>query len=126
MKPTAKELIEAAKRGKQIAERQLKEYEDEDHDDPDMLDIILGHLACFDHILATVRPDDGEPVNDHAIQVDGWFCRDGVWLHPDNQSIAVVIVDNGAAMSIGSVARGVELRVKSMGHIRRLVAALGE
>jgi hypothetical protein len=58
----AKELRAAAQRGKGMAVRQLREYEDEDHDDPEMLEIIEGHLACFEQVLATVRDDDDEEV----------------------------------------------------------------
>lgn len=80
--------------------------------------------AMASHILATVRPDDDEPVNDHALQADGWYPWSEYWRHKD-YSHFVSINEQYPATLWMCIGTGV-CRVKSMGHLRRLVAALGE
>lgn len=60
----SKELIEAAERRWKQALHELIEYNEEDHDDPDMKSHWEDMLEMSNHILATVRADDDEPVND--------------------------------------------------------------
>lgn len=59
---TTKELIGAAKHILKSASELLKDYEENDHDDPDTLNIINAQLACSQYIISTVHDDDDEPV----------------------------------------------------------------
>ena len=115
----AKELIEAATR---LRERH-GEWRYVEGDSSYFKDVI----ASCDHILATVRPDDDEPVTRERLEADGmvkhfkwdswspdWdrspmplqvFSREGEWVY------RIGVADS---------------KLKSMGHLRRLVATLGE
>lgn len=112
----AKELIEAAKRVDDAT------YMDDIH--PDSLRAIL------DHILSTVRPDDDEPVTRDRLEADGlaMLVPDCFYLKTADGGLAgfhVTMSEQypGYLWSHGGV---VVIRLKSMGHLRRLVAALGE
>jgi hypothetical protein len=102
---TAKELIEAA-----ITLRDCGELCRSTQDD-----------LC-NYILATVRPDNDEPVTWDAMAFEpDWRCVELLhdrqeYLHSSGVNI---LCDNGEFRF-----RGFPLR--SMGHLRRLVAALGE
>lgn len=60
----AKELIAAAKSLSHEAARYFEEYMIEDHDDPDTRGLFERIDLVTDHILATVRADDDEPLTD--------------------------------------------------------------
>lgn len=111
MSTTAKELIEAAK---DVLERQGGHHI---------------HDVC-NHILATVREDDDEPVTRERMESEPDWYWDRVsqqWrLTEDrdpNGDHGVVIRDDGSSHWSGGF---MWRRLKSMGHLRRLVAALGE
>ena len=72
-----------------------------------------------DHILATVRPDDDEPVTPERLKADGWVSAyDGAeWLHEDFDYKLTEWGDGFICL---------QKEVVSMGHLRCLVAALGE
>lgn len=80
----------------------------------------IGMMAT--HILSTVRPDDDEPVTRESMAFEPeWRCVELLhdrqeYLHRSGINI---LCDNGEFRF-----RGFPLR--SMGHLRRLVAALGE
>lgn len=79
------------------------------------------HLAG--HIIATVREDDDEPVTRERLESDGWFRRSIRYRHWDTQ---ISVIEHHPEF-IAEFETGQELcRLKSMGHLRRLVAALGE
>ena len=63
----AKELIAAAESLSHEAARYFEEYMIEDHDDPDSHGLFERIDLVTDHILATVRPDDDEPLT------EDWF-----------------------------------------------------
>lgn len=108
MSTTAKELIEAATRLKKAGVGGAARIEDV-------------NTVCA-HILFTVRPDDDEPVTRDAMAFEPeWRCVELLhdrqeYLHRSGINI---LCDNGEFRF-----RGFPLR--SMGHLRRLVAALGE
>lgn len=108
----AKQLIEAAK---DVLERQGGHYI---------------HDVC-NHILSTVRPDDDEPVTRERLEADeNWVMVDTDVYHWKDRygvmtSYHVTLTQQYSSLlwsSTGVVVR----KVKSMGHLRRLVAALGE
>jgi hypothetical protein len=107
----AKELIEAATR---LRERH-GEWRYVEGDSSYFKDVI----ASCDHILATVRPDDDEPVTPERLNADGWVSAyDGAeWLHEDFDYKLAEWGDGFICL---------QKEVRSMGHLRRLVAALGE
>ena len=111
----AKELIEAATR---LRER----YSDWRYVESGSLygqDVIV---SC-DHILATVRPDDDEPVTRERLEADGWFRRSIRYRHWETQ---ISVIEQHPEL-IAEFENGQQIcRLKSMGHLRRLVAALGE
>ena len=80
------------------------------------------------HILATVRPDDDEPVTRERLEADGCGMKKrvtelgNVYFSLPGSLMAYHPEKNRLFLNGGSV----ELKVKSMGHLRRLVAALGE
>lgn len=79
------------------------------------------HLAG--HIIATVREDDDEPVTRERLESDGWFRRSIRYRHWDTQ---ISVIEHHPEF-IAEFETGQELcRLKSMGHLRRLVAALWE
>jgi len=84
--------------------------------------------ACVNHILSTVRPDDDEPVTRERLEADGCGMKKkvtelgSVYFSLPGSLMAYQPEKNRLFLNGGSV----ELKVKSMGHLRRLVAALGE
>jgi len=84
------------------------------------------HLAG--HIIATVREDDDEPVTLERLEADGCGMKKkvtelgNVYFSLPGSLMAYQPEKNRLFLNGGSV----ELKVKSMGHLRRLVAALGE
>lgn len=108
----AKQLIEAAKRLQKAGVGGAANIEDLN--------------VCVSHILSTVHPDDDEPVTREKMEADGWFYDAGMerWLHPKHALHFTTGPQyrNVLWFGIGSIVR----TVKSMGHLRRLVAALGE
>jgi len=104
MSTTAKELIEIARR----ADDGLS-YEEQG---------ILGQ-----HILSTVRLDNDEPVTRERLEADGWF-----W-DADRQCWLAIHLPHAfqvQQMNLDWVLWHPYKVLKSMGHLRRLVAALGE
>ena len=80
-------------------------------------------IVSCDHILATVRPDDDEPVTRERLEADGWFRRSIRYRHWETQ---FSVVEKYPEL-IAEFENGQQIcRLKSMGHLRRLVAALGE
>ncbi len=76
--------------------------------------------AFLDHILATVRPDDDEPVTPERLKADGWKYYELLhnreeYVHPNGMAI---VCDNGEYRRYGTV-------LQTMRKVR-LVAALGE
>ena len=73
-----------------------------------------------------MRLDDDEPVTRERLEADGWFYEAGMerWLHPKHALHFTTGPQyrNVLWFGIGSIVR----TVKSMGHLRRLVEALGE
>lgn len=79
--------------------------------------------AMADHILSTVHPDDDEPVTRERLEDDGWFTHEkfpGQFRHDEFPILHLTQSDSD--FRIDDHGR----RLKSMGHLRRLVAALGE
>lgn len=80
------------------------------------------------HILSTVRPDDDEPVTRERLEADGCGMKKrvtelgNVYFSLPGSLMAYHPEKNRLFLNGGSV----ELKVKNMGHLRRLVAALGE
>lgn len=76
------------------------------------------------HVLATVREDDDEPVTVERLEASGWFRDDRYpWLfHHEDASFPVAQPSSGDGFRSSEPNR----TLKSMGHLRRLVAALGE
>lgn len=112
---TAKELIEAATRLRE-------EYGNWRYVEAGSLygrDVI----ASCDHILATVRPDDDEPVTREGLEADGWFRRSIRYRHWDTQ---ISVIEHHPEFIAEFETEQALCRLKSMGHLRRLVAALGE
>ena len=74
---------------------------------------------CVQHILATVRPDDDEPVTPERLKADGWVSAyDGAeWLHEDFPFKLLALGDGFICL---------QKEVDSMGHLRCIFAALGE
>ena len=79
--------------------------------------------ACVNHILSTVRQDDDEPVTRERLEADGWFTHErfpGQFRHDEFPLLG--LTQSGTDFRIDDHGR----RLKSIGHLRRLVAALGE
>lgn len=112
---SAKELIEAAKRLREChGDWRYIEGNSTFHEDV---------IASCDHILATIREDDDEPVTRERLESDGWFRRSIRYRHWDTQ---ISVIEHHPEF-IAEFETGQALcRLKSMGHLRRLVAALGE
>ena len=111
----AKELIEAAKRMKKRGVGGFTSLDDID--------------LATDYILSTVRPDDDEPVTRERLEADGWELRShviksvGYQMQLRDFTLLVELTDGIADLW----ADGLSVNpLKSMGHLRRLVAALGE
>lgn len=100
----AKQLIEPAK---DVLERQGGHYI---------------HDVC-NHILSTVRPDDDEPVTRERLEADGWFRRSIRYRHWESQ---ISVIEQHPEFIAEFETEQALCRLKSMGHLRRLVAALGE
>jgi hypothetical protein len=101
----AKELIEAATR--------LSHLLPEEWDNSDV-------EAVTNHALATVRPDDDDPVTRERLEADGWKYYELLhnreeYVHPNGMAI---VCDNGEYRRYGTV-------LQTMRKVR-LVAALGE
>ena len=80
------------------------------------------HDVC-NHILATVRPDDDEPVTRKSLEADGWFRRSIRYRHWESQ---ISVIEQHPEFIAEFETEQALCRLKSMGHLRRLVAALGE
>lgn len=89
----------------------------------------IGMMATY--ILSAVRPDDDEPVTRERLEADeNWVMVDTDVYHWKDRygvmtSYHVTLTQQYSSLlwsSTGVVVR----KVKSMGHLRRLVAALGE
>ena len=110
----AKELIEAA-------ERMNEEWNTNRIASEDL-------QAVVNHILSTVRPDDDEPVTRERLEADGCGMKKrvtelgNVYFSLPGSLMAYHPEKNRLFLNGGSV----ELKVKSIGHLRRLVEALGE
>lgn len=111
----AKQLIEAAKR--------LREkYSDWKYVEAGSLygrDVIM---SCA-HILSTVREDDDEPVTRERLEADGWFRRSIRHRHWDTQ---ISVIEQHPEFIAEFETEQALCRLKNMGHLRRLVAALGD
>lgn len=130
-----------------MGSRQLCEYREEEHDDPEMLEIIEGHMACASHILATVREDDDEPVTDVWWRTlpKAWFAdldgeerlclvvHDDIDEDPDNRAM-LVLADDGSWGFWEQDRKTNELHsphhnsfrlMNTRGDVRRLCSALG-
>lgn len=112
MKPTAKELIEAANRMKKRGVGGFTSLDDID--------------LATDYILATVRPDDDEPVTRERLEADGWvknkyFTK---WYISPREHLTIEIAEDGGDwfFNLGTD----DVCIAKMRDIRRLVAALGE
>ena len=84
-----------------------------------------------DHILATVRPDDDESVTREGLEIDEdwrWDESSGLFKNTRRGHIEISIYKDVASLWCGDEddQNGVSVDLKSMGHLRRLVAALGE
>ena len=87
----------------------------------------IGDLdSCILHILATVREDDDEPVTQTRIGFEGWKCHYKAWINMDYPSLQITFPNDKAWVGIGNAKLKMGMPLKSMGHLRRLVAALGE
>jgi hypothetical protein len=75
--------------------------------------------ALINHVMTTVRPDDDDPVTPERLKADGWVSAfDGAeWLHEDFDYKLTEWGDGFICL---------QKEVVSMGHLRRIVAALGE
>ena len=105
----AKELIEAAERMNE--EWNINRIASEDLQ------------AVVNHILSTVRPDDDEPVTRERLEADGWFRRSIRHRHWESQ---ISVIEQHPEF-FAEFETGQQIcRLKNMGHLRRLVAALGE
>ncbi len=78
------------------------------------------------YILATVRPDDDEPVTRERLEADGWtkskyFTK---WYITPREHLTIEVVEDGGdwffKLGVDDVC------IAKMRDIRRLVAALGE
>lgn len=106
----AKELIEAAERMNE--EWNINRIASEDLQ------------AVVNHILSTVRPDDDEPVTRERLEDDGWSWdedRKG-WITIIRLPKAFQVQDVNGTWVLWNP----YCPLKSIGHLRRLVAALGE
>ena len=118
----AKELIEAATPSSVLiaAAEDLKSRARQGGSQPTM----TSDLWLAQHILATVRPDDDEPVTVERLGAVGWKgLGTPPWLYRHEDAITDVVL-NEPSGRYTTVFPAIEL--KSMGHLRRLVAALGE
>jgi len=78
------------------------------------------------HILATVRPDDDEPVTRERLEADGWVKSEYFtkWYIVPREHLTIEIAEDGGdwffKLGVDDVC------IAKMRGIRRLVAALGE
>jgi hypothetical protein len=80
-----------------------------------------------DHILATVRPDDDEPVTRERLEADSCGAKKRKTpLGTVYYSFGTVLAYNPDKAELFLNGGSVGIKLKSMGHLRRLVAALGE
>lgn len=103
---TAKELIEAA-------EQICSDYES-----------WANEHKIASHVIATVREDDDEPVTRERLEDDGWSWdedRKG-WITIIRLPKAFQVQDVNGTWVLWNP----YCPLKSIGHLRRLVAALGE
>jgi len=77
------------------------------------------------YILATVRPDDDEPVTRERLEADGW-ASDRERLTWKHGAFTVDFTSGDNPRALFWVVGLASTFLKSMGHLRRLVAALGE
>jgi hypothetical protein len=83
----------------------------------------IGMMAT--HILSTIREDDDEPVTLERLESDGWFRRSIRYRHWHWDTQISVIEHHPEFIAEFETGQAL-CRLKSMGHLRRLVAALGE
>lgn len=87
----------------------------------DRRDVYVDDIAR--HILATVHPDDDEPVTLERLEADGWFRRSIRYRHWESQ---ISVIEQHPEF-LAEFETGQQIcRLNNMGHLRRLVAALGE
>ena len=114
----AKELIEAATYCNEV----FGQVEDMSIDAGAVMPLVR-------HTLTTVRPDDDEPVTRERLEADGWELRShviksvGYEMQLRDFTLLVELTDGVADLW----ADGLSVNpLKSIGHLRRIVAALGE
>ena len=117
----AKELIEAATPSSVLiaAAEDLKSRARQGGSQPTM----TSDLWLAQHILSTARPDDDEPVTRERLEADGWFRRSIRYRHWESQ---ISVIEQHPEFIAEFETEQALCRLKSMGHLRRLVAALGE
>lgn len=120
---TTKELIIAAKHILKSTQELLKDYEENDHDDPDMLNTINAQLACSQYIISTVRDDDDEPVTIEKMK------NETEWELTEIQQNAIVFKNNKSKVAVFKDTAifwidNIEIKLKSIGHLRQLMTAL--
>ena len=122
---SAKELIEAASSWKHSIETSrvmTGSFE--------LKSIFHRQLDVCNYILATVRPDDDDPVTRERLDADGlvMLVPDCFYLKTPDGGLAGfhVTMSEQYPGCLWSHGRVIVVRLKSMGHLRRLVAALGE
>jgi len=80
-----------------------------------------------DHILSTVRPDDDEPVTRERLEADSCGAKKRKTpLGTVYYSVGTVLAYNPEKAELFLNGGSVGIKLKTMGHLRRLVAALGE
>lgn len=84
----------------------------------------IGMMAT--HILATIRPDDDEPVTRERLEADGWFRRSRRSIRHRHWQSQISVIEQHPEFIAEFETDQALCRLKSMGHLRRLVAALGE
>lgn len=121
----AKQLIEAATPSGVLiaAAEDLKNRARQGGSQPTM----TSDLWLARHILSTVRPDDDEPVTLERLEAEPYVNLDAVdevlsVELPDYELF--LVLENGRWELTDN--DGNSFALKSMGHLRRLVAALGE
>jgi len=84
-------------------------------------------IASCDHILSTVHPDDDEPVTRERLEADSCGAKKRKTpLGTVYYSVGTVLAYNPEKAELFLNGGSVGIKLKSMGHLRRLVAALGE
>ena len=83
--------------------------------------------AVINHVMATVRPDDDEPVTRERLEADSCGAKKRKTpLGTVYYSFGTVLAYNPEKSELFLNGGSVGITLKSMGHLRRLVAALGE